>query len=488
MMELTYEMLNSNGRLLARVSATYSAEKPPHIDRVSLDSERSRKRFASVVAEKSGTPSDEIENELLKIAAQQADQPAIAPSESEDKQIELTRQQREEAEQFLRSPDVFDRISADIETMGIEGEREFALTVYLVLTSRLLKHPLQAIAQGPTGSGKSFVEEGVASLFPPEALFRATSLSDKAWYYLPEGAVRHKAVTLGEREQSNDPARIDARRAWRELVVSGEASRVVTIIDPVTREPKTVKKTVRGPCAFIETTTSESVLEEDASRMLPLRPCERQEQTRRIIDRLARDATNESDNERERKATAARHHAVQRLLGEYTGIDILIPYAPHISIPTDKIIARRVFSYVLSMTRSVALIRILQKPPERRGQADLNDYEIASALIRPLVARQLSNITDIDLDTLEQLKDSQLAEFTASMVAPVLGITERHARRRLTRLHRAELIEETQDSRRNRREFRVSGRQAATTDGSLTAPEELREAIAEREAIVLENQ
>jgi len=415
--------------------------------------------------------------------------PAAAPvSNTGDEAPELTETQRREAEEFLRSPDLFDRIAKDIEEIGVVGEQELSLTVYLVFTSRVLPKPLKAVVQGPTSAGKTFVVEKVAELFPEEALFQATSLSDQAWFYLPEGAVQHKAVVLGEREQNNSPERIDTRRAWRELMVSGKASRAVTVKNPATGEFTVEMKTVRGPCAFIETTTSEAVMEEDASRMLPLRACESRQQTLRIIERVALDAAGQSAGPEEIKAIVARHHAAQRLLAEYEGEPMDIPYARLIEVPVDQVIARRVYAYVLGVVRSVARLRTLQKPPELRNQADLADYEIAYPLIRPFVARQLSVVTDIDRETVERLKESGLRVFTAPQVAVLLRVSDRHARRRLAMLFSSDMIEDTDGTRKNRREYRLTGRALSGAEQCLTTPEALREAIEEPEAIQAENE
>ena len=486
-MELTCEMVKMNGQMRARVAAKYSSDDAAYVDCISLDSARSRKRFTRTVMEMSGVSEDLIERELLKIAEQQANQPPLSRVKSDRQPSPLTEQQRAEAEKFLRSPDLLDRIARDIREMGVEGERGVGLTTYLVLTSRLLSTPLKALVQGPSSAGKTFIVETVGGLFPESGLFRATSLSDQAWYYLPEGAIRHKAVVLGEREQSNDPARIDARRAWRELMVSGEASRVLTVTDPATGEPRTVKKTVQGPCAFIETTTSESIMEEDASRMLSLRPCESRCQTLRVIERAALDASGQGIRQGERDQIIARHHAVQRVLEDHTGIEILIPYARSISIPTDQIIARRAFGYVLAMVRSVALLRILQKPHGLRCQADISDYEIAYPLIGPLIERQLSSVTDVDRTTIDRIRESDLEVFTASDVARLSGIGDRQARRRVARFHSIGVVQETEESRRNRREYRLRGNSVAHTGPGLTTPQELREGLAERETAASEH-
>ncbi|NMC19313.1 MAG: hypothetical protein GYA33_02735, partial [Thermogutta sp.] len=94
---------------------------------------------------------------------------------------------REAAEEMLQSPNLLKTVLADIEALGVAGEKELAATLYLLGTSRLLDRPLAGILQGPSSSGKSFVLDRVADLFPPEAVLRATALTTNALYYLPPG-------------------------------------------------------------------------------------------------------------------------------------------------------------------------------------------------------------------------------------------------------------------------------------------------------------
>ena len=90
MITLTSEIVRLNGQMVARVTVEYSKEKPPFIDRVSLDSERSRKRFASRAAALSGESAEVVEEALLKLAVEQAHQPVSAPGKASATPPKLT--------------------------------------------------------------------------------------------------------------------------------------------------------------------------------------------------------------------------------------------------------------------------------------------------------------------------------------------------------------------------------------------------------------
>ncbi len=141
-MQLTCEMVRLNGQMRARVSAAYSDAEPPYVDCISLDSARSRARFVKMVGDRSDLPPQEIERELLRLAAEQSKQPVLVAAERDDAPVTLSDEQRAEAEEYLRSPTLFKRIADDIDVIGVEGELELSMTIYLVLSSRCLKNPL----------------------------------------------------------------------------------------------------------------------------------------------------------------------------------------------------------------------------------------------------------------------------------------------------------------------------------------------------------
>jgi len=469
MIPLDLEMVNSNGRMVARVSARYADDKPPYIDRVSLDSSRSRRAFARKVAERCEIPEDEIDEELLRVAEEQANQPTVQELHSPPKP-ELTPQERAQAEAFLSSPTLMDDIGNDIEELGVAGERDLSLLVYLVATSRILEEPLGGILQGASSAGKSFILTTVGQLVPEESKICAVSLSQRAWYYFDEDRLSHKVVFLGEREQRDTDDTVDQRRALRELFTEGRLTRVVAKSDPGTNLFKSVPVTVVGPISYMESTTQERLLDEDASRVLLLRPDESEDQTKAIVNRIARDAEGGSISAQRRGEIIRRHHAAQRLLQEFTDATVVVPYASAISVPTEKIVARRACGHVMQVIKAIALLRVFQKSESRRDTivADLGDYKLAKRLVEPVIARQLRDLDDAAEKLLGKLRGrGNRGPFSANEVAALLGVSHRQARRRVAKLVNSDVVSETSTSRPNRKEYELREVAARPGESSL---------------------
>lgn len=288
-----------------------------------------------------------------------------------------------EALEVLRSGDLVAQAEQDLADIGIEGEEDLRLTIFLVGTSRLLRRPLHAIIQGDSSTGKTFVVEQVARLFPPEALVVATHLSPKALYRMD--SVSHRWLVLGERSRSDGDEQEDATKALRELQSSGRlTSRIV-------EEGKLVSRMVEGPIASTETTTKQDIFDEDANRCLLLSTDESPTQTRRILAAAARRASGMTVSDDSR--LIARHHAMQRVLAEGTPHDVIVPFAGRLAdaIPDDRAEARRAFPMLLSVIRASAVLhRFQRETSEGLIVATIADYALARRLVGATISTSTS--------------------------------------------------------------------------------------------------
>lgn len=283
---------------------------------------------------------------------------------------------RAEAEELLAAPDLLHRVHDDIRALGVVGESCLALLVYLIGVSAQLSKPLAAIVRGLTASGKSFVLARVATLFPPEVVLNATSLTTNALYYFEPGQLRHRFVVAGERSRLENDDRAEATRALREMIESGQLSKAV----PMKEEDRIVTRVItqEGPIAYIETTTLTDIFAEDANRCLLIGTDESDAQTRRVLMATAHAAAGLATADVARRV--AVHHAVLRMLPR---TDVVIPFAPAIAslfvLGED---ARRRLPQVLQLAKASALLHFRQRDRDTHGRivADRRDYQVAVRL------------------------------------------------------------------------------------------------------------
>jgi DNA-binding transcriptional ArsR family regulator len=352
---------------------------------------------------------------------------------------------RSTAEDVLRSPNLLAWVADAFEKVGIAGERNLALTVYLAGTSRLLSRPLAVIVQGPSSSGKSYVIEQVGRLFPPEAVLFATDLTPQALYYLEDGELVHRFLVAGERTRKKHDETAESTKALRELIASGELSKMVAISDRDGPRTEVIHKA--GPIAYAESTTATNIFEEDANRCLVLQPDERPEQSRRIKEALARKYAGKIDRE-EKTRTQEHCHALQRLLEP---LPVVIPFAEVLfsALPDEPIEIRRACNFVGSMIETSALLHQYQRERDHLGRiiASPIDYWVTRDLLGDVLARCLAGKPSDGLQRFTERLRKFPGEQTAKEIAGQLKMSERTVRELLGILLGLGLVEQSQPSR-----------------------------------------
>lgn len=399
---LSFDIERIPGRARAKITVMVD-DNPIMVERLDVADSAKRETFAQAVhARDPQFDVDVIRGRLLEMVAAR---PPAAPSDDEDRasRDELLGKRDEQteralaampkdvvadAEAMLADDQLIERVLIDIEVLGVVGERDLALAVYLIGTSRLLDRPLSAITQGTTSSGKSFVNKQIGQLFPPEAKLLATSITSQALYYLKPGRLIHCFIIAGERSRIENDELAEATRALREMQSDGDLTKVVTTTIAGCPVTKTIHQD--GPISFCETTTLCRIFDEDANRALLLTTNEGKEQTALVKRSLAHNARyGAADTDR----TIARHLALQRLLKR---VRVTIPFAETLneSIPSDRTEARRATSHVLELIKVVALLHQRQRTAGKieHGaviEATVADYEIARTILLGPISRAL---------------------------------------------------------------------------------------------------
>jgi hypothetical protein len=370
-------------------------------DELKLTSNKKRAEFANTVAAKDKRLSPAAIEEKLHgcVNADAKDSQPETPQTREELIAQLDQQCEQaladlpskairQAEDMLDDPGLIDAILNDMVAVGVVGEQELTMQVYMAGTSRLLAKPISAIVQGLSSTGKSFVIERVGSVFPDLVLLRATELSPQSLYYMPKGRLIHRWVVAGERSRRPDDDNAEATRALREMISGGRLSKAIPTKTGNMLETVLVEQ--EGPIAFIESTTLTNIFDEDANRCLLLGTDESPGQTARIIAATAEACRNDPPDV---SAIIFKHQALQLLLRR---VRVKIPFADRLAatIPVDRPEGRRAITLALSMIQAVALLHQRQRCPRELQHGDtieatLVDYRIARRLLIGPLGRAL---------------------------------------------------------------------------------------------------
>ena len=425
-----------SGNGLKALLRVFDGEDLIETDTVDLAKTVKRTEFAARLAERAGVPVEDVEAELLRItnerSAANEPPPEAPPADDLAEQTVTALEQTdpevlEEAARLLADPELIERIGTDIEAVGVAGEDDLRLTLYLVGTSRLLPRPLAAIVQGQSSSGKSYTVERVASLFPPEAVVLATQMTPQALFHARPGSLSHRWVVAGERSRLENDDRAEATRALREMLSGGRLTKMMPT--KVDGEIQTVTIEQEGPIAFVESTTSARVFEEDANRCIMLSTDERRSQTRTIMRRLALHASGKLTSDGPR--IVARHHAMQRMIERRA---VVIPFAERLAevleVFADRVECRRAYPMLLALVQASALLHQRQRKTDQDGRliAEPADYALAARLLSGPLARTIGESLS---DPARRFLDRLLAEVDCPVDPLPVPFTAKDVRRRL---------------------------------------------------------
>ena len=354
-----------------------------HRDTLNLYTHKSLKTFANACASKFTLDSDDVEKDLEAIIhGLEERERQKEETSSEDEPVILSPAEQAEAETYLKEPGLLRRLQDDMEALGYVGEEEAKLLVYLIATSRLLPRPLSGIIGSGSGAGKSFLAELAEQLTPPEDVILFSKLSPQALYYLPEDFLSGKLLILEERAGGEG-----ADYAIRTLQSKDCLTQIVTLKDMETGQMAAKRFTVRGPIAYLETTTQSYLNQENTSRCFEIPLDESADQTLRIHQhqRRARSLWGLKRNI-SKDVIRRRHHNLQRVLQP---VRVVIPYAEYLTFPAASVRTRRDHERFLSLIEAVAFLHQFQRvtrTASHKGkevkyiEASVEDYAIAYQL------------------------------------------------------------------------------------------------------------
>lgn len=300
---------------------------------------------------------------------------------------------RDAALEFLRAPNLMERLAQDLSTAGMVGEQLNQMVGYLVSVSRKLPTPLAIVIQSSSSAGKTSLLEAILRWVPAEDQVRLSGLTGQALYYLPPGALQHKVLAVSEDEGLTAATYAlkllqSEGRLTQASVGKGQHGRMVTN-----------QYTVEGPVAMMVTTTATQVDEELINRCLVLSVDESRDQTRAILQ-YQRQARTLAARQVALANDARRtlHHNVQRLLEPLwvcNSLAVDLKFADH------RPRLRRDHHKYLTLIDTIALLHQHQRPirvteidgvTQRYIEVLPSDIELANRLTRNWLGRSLDEL------------------------------------------------------------------------------------------------
>jgi len=424
-----------------------------HIDSLDIYRDGERRKFIDRAAEETGLTQDLLKRDLgkLLLALEQCQEERLAAAHatSQDAAMAMSIEDRRDADNFLKAPDLIERIGRDFETCGVVGEGANRLVGYLACTSRLLRRPLAVIIQSTSAAGKSTLMEAVLAMFPEEERIKYSAMTGQSLYYLGETNLKHKILAIVEEEGAEK-----ASYALKLLQSEGELTIASTGKNAKTGQMETQTYHVEGPVTIFLTTTAIDIDEELQNRCLTLSVDESSSQTRRIHE-LQRSSRTLAGIERGAASEDILriHRNAQRLLESFP---VWNPWVEQLTFTSERTRTRRDHEKYLTLIDAVTLLHQRQrqhiKLPSGRTAlvATLADIETANRLAPEVLGRSLDELPAQTRRLWDEIKrlalEAQVAQgwkhysFTRRELRERVGWSVTQVRTHLERLHELEYI------------------------------------------------
>jgi DNA primase (bacterial type) len=346
-----------------------------------------------------------------------------------EQQPEMTPAQRQAAINELKKPNLLQRAAQMIEQSGIVGEATNSLIAYLVYCTRKQPIPLHIMFLGASGSGKTYLQERISELIPPEDKIEITQITDNALYYFKQHELQHKLILIEDLDGA-----MTVFYPLRELQTKRRISKTVTLKDSK-GNLKTITLTVEGPVCVSGCTTKEKIYEDNANRCILLYTDQSTEQDKRINEYQTRVAAGEVNREREQQYKELFKN-IQRVLQP---IQVINPFAKYIELPGQVFKPRRTMTLLLGFIEAVTFYHQYQREVKKDGGGQLyitttvEDIEAAFTLLKDVLFSKSDELAKATRSFFEHLKTyltgSNLDSFTPQQIRKVFRIEPRTIQR-----------------------------------------------------------
>jgi DNA primase len=373
-----------------------------------------------------------------------------------EEKMQLSPAQRQAAINYLKQANLLGRTGEDIGRSGIVGEGTNRLVAYLVYSSRKLAVPLHLMFLGSSGSGKTWLQEKVSELIPPEDKIEITQITENAFYYFRQDELKNKLLLIEDLDGAQS-----SMYPLRELQSKRRISKTVTLKDSK-GNLKTITLVVEGPVSVSGCTTREKVYEDNANRCLLLYIDTGKEQDKRVIEYQTRLAAGEIDREAELHTRRLFQH-IQRVL---MPIQVINPYAKYINLPDQVFKPRRTMTLLLAFIEVITFYHQYQRPVKRDRQGNpyvestIADIQAAFTLLKDALFHKSDELTQATRNFLEQLKgilkEQHKESFNTKVIRSALRLAPTTLKRYLVELQRYGYIKTQGGNRYTRYEYGIA--------------------------------
>jgi hypothetical protein len=312
------------------------------------------------------------------------------PQGDREKAFEMNETEQQEARKYLTGKNVITNLKRDLEQIGILGEDDNALTLFLAMASHKSETPFSVLCLAKSGIGKSYLLQKLSQCMPRNSYSFHTQISENALYYFDSKQIDGKALFIEDLEWTNEMLTpLATLQAHGKLIKTRATKNKDGMIHSTTFE-------VAGKLCLIACAYSEKNYEQLSLPFLCLHLNHSHAQDINIMEyqkKCKAGLINQSD-------IAATQRRLQCVIASLKPATVINPFATLINLPDDLPHPRKTLLLLLNFIEAITFFHQHQRETvtdTNTGEVMIkthpNDIETAFSLLKTSLFRRADELS-----------------------------------------------------------------------------------------------
>jgi len=336
------------------------------------------------------------------------------PQNSQENHFEMSEEEQEQAKKYLSHKNLITNLQKDLQHIGILGEDENALVLFLAMASHKSDNPFSVLCLAKSGIGKSYLLQKLSECMPKNSFSFHTQISENALYYFESKQIDGKVLFIEDLEWTHQMLMPLATLQMQGKLIKTRATKDKDgMLHSTTFE-------VAGKLCLIACAYSEKNYEQLSLPFLCLHLNHSHTQDINVMDyqkKCKAGLINQTE-------IAAIQKRLKCVISSLRNTNIINPFATMIDLPEDLPYPRKTLLLLLNFINTITFFRQYQRDTiadENTGEVMIkthpDDIELAFNLLKNSLFRRADELSTTARGFYtwlqKYLKEAKTQEFTA---------------------------------------------------------------------------
>lgn len=307
-----------------------------------------------------------------------------------EQEFELNEQEQQTAKKYLSDKNLIQNLKNDFKNLGILGEDENALTLFLAMASHKYENPFSVLCLAKSGIGKSYLLQKLSSCMPQNTYSFHTQISENALYYFDSDQLDGKVLFIEDLDWTHQMLMpLATLQTQGKLTKTRATKNKDGLLHSTTFE-------VSAKLCLIACAYSEKNYENLSLPFLCLHLNHSQMQDIEIMDYQRKISAGLID----KTLINQTAHRLKCVIASLQNIPVINPYAPLIELPQDLPYPRKTLLLLLDFINVVTFFHQRQRAErinEATGEIYIEttpqDIELAFSLLKNSLLRKVDELS-----------------------------------------------------------------------------------------------